>query len=90
MIAHNASFERTFLSHYVEPALVDHEFLDTLDLLALTGDAVDNVPGVDKVGPKTAAKLVHEHGSVSLLLENLSSVKNDKLRAKLKAEGGAK
>ena len=36
VIAHNASFERAFLSHYVEPALADHEFLDTLDLLALT------------------------------------------------------
>ena len=36
IIAHNASFERAFLSHYVEPALAEHEFLDTLDLLALT------------------------------------------------------
>lgn len=55
------------------------------DVLALTGDSVDNIPGVEGVGPKTAAKLVHEHGSVSLLLENLSSVKNDKLRAKLES-----
>ncbi|MBM4384394.1 MAG: hypothetical protein FJ091_13640 [Deltaproteobacteria bacterium] len=36
IIAHNASFERAFLSHYVEPALAHTEFLDTLDLLALT------------------------------------------------------
>jgi ATP-dependent DNA helicase DinG len=36
IIAHNASFERAFLSHYVEPALAGTEFLDTLDLLALT------------------------------------------------------
>jgi ATP-dependent DNA helicase DinG len=36
IIAHNASFERAFLSHYVEPALAGAEFLDTLDLLALT------------------------------------------------------
>jgi ATP-dependent DNA helicase DinG len=36
IIAHNASFERAFLSHYVEPALASAEFLDTLDLLALT------------------------------------------------------
>ena len=36
VIAHNASFERAFLSHYVEPALAGQEFLDTLDLLALT------------------------------------------------------
>lgn len=55
------------------------------DVLALTGDSVDNIPGVEGVGPKTAAKLVLEHGSVPLLLENLSSVKNDKLRAKLES-----
>ncbi len=36
VIAHNADFERAFLSHYVEPALAGQEFLDTLDLLALT------------------------------------------------------
>jgi ATP-dependent DNA helicase DinG len=36
VIAHNAEFERAFLAHFVEPALAEHEFLDTLDLLALT------------------------------------------------------
>jgi ATP-dependent DNA helicase DinG len=36
VIAHNASFERAFLSHFVAPALAEQEFLDTLDLLALT------------------------------------------------------
>src|SRR5450432_304792 len=35
-----------------------------VDYLALIGDAVDNVPGVDKVGPKTAAKWLAEHGSL--------------------------
>jgi DNA polymerase-1 len=35
-----------------------------VDYLALIGDAVDNVPGVDKVGPKTAAKWIAEHGSL--------------------------
>ena len=34
-----------------------------LDLLTLTGDAVDNVPGVPKVGPKTAAKWLAQYGS---------------------------
>ena len=38
-----------------------------VDYLALIGDAVDNVPGVDKVGPKTAAKWIAEHGSLCLL-----------------------
>ena len=35
-----------------------------VDYLALIGDSVDNVPGVDKVGPKTAAKWLAEHGSL--------------------------
>ncbi len=35
-----------------------------VDYLTLVGDSVDNVPGVDKVGPKTAAKWLHEYGSL--------------------------
>ena len=55
------------------------------DVLALTGDAVDNIPGVVGVGPKTAAKLVREHGSTSLLAENPAVITNEKLRAKVAA-----
>ena len=55
------------------------------DVLALTGDAVDNIPGVEGVGPKTAAKLIREHGSATWLAENPSAVKNDKLREKVAA-----
>jgi DNA polymerase-1 len=56
------------------------------DVLALIGDSVDNIPGVDGLGPKTAATLLGEHGSlVELLAENFAPVKNDKLRAKLVA-----
>lgn len=46
-----------------------------VDLLALTGDAVDNVPGVDGIGPRTAAKLVQQFGSLDGVLENLDQVK---------------
>ena len=55
------------------------------DVLALTGDAVDNIPGIEGVGPKTAAKLVREHGAVSLLAENPSVIENEKLRDKVAA-----
>ena len=55
------------------------------DVLALTGDAVDNIPGVEGVGPKTAAKLVLEHGGVAKLLGEMSAIKNEKLRAKVEA-----
>jgi DNA polymerase-1 len=55
------------------------------EVLALVGDSVDNIPGVDGIGPKTAATLLAEHGTVESLLANLDAVKNEKLRAKLDA-----
>lgn len=57
------------------------------DVLALTGDAADNIPGVEGVGPKTAAKLVREHGSAALLAEAPSVIANVKLRDKVAACG---
>ncbi len=39
-----------------------------VDYLALIGDSVDNVPGVDKVGPKTAAKWLGEHGTLDAII----------------------
>jgi DNA polymerase-1 len=55
-----------------------------VDWLTLVGDAVDNVPGVDKVGPKTAAKLLTQYGSIDALVERIGEVKGvvgDNLRA---------
>jgi DNA polymerase-1 len=46
-----------------------------VDVLTLMGDTIDNVPGVEGVGQKTAAKLVQEFGSVENLLANLDKVK---------------
>ncbi len=46
-----------------------------VDYLTLVGDSVDNVPGVDKVGPKTAAKWLHEYGSIDGLVANAQAVK---------------
>ncbi|MBB6577827.1 DNA polymerase-1 [Comamonas odontotermitis] len=46
-----------------------------IDYQALVGDAVDNVPGVAKVGPKTAAKWLEEHGSLDNLIANAASIK---------------
>ena len=53
------------------------------DWLALTGDAVDNIPGVPGVGPKTAADLLKQFGSVTALFGRLAEVKSEKLRAAL-------
>ncbi|MCW5636059.1 MAG: DNA polymerase I [Rubrivivax sp.] len=46
-----------------------------VDYLTLIGDSVDNVPGVDKVGPKTAVKLLAEHGSLDGIVGAAGSIK---------------
>jgi DNA polymerase-1 len=46
-----------------------------LDYQMLVGDQVDNVPGVNKVGPKTAVKLLQEYGSVDRLIAQADQVK---------------
>ncbi|WP_354442760.1 DNA polymerase I [Ottowia thiooxydans] len=46
-----------------------------VDYQVLLGDSVDNVPGVDKVGPKTAAKWLTEYGSLDAIVENASKIK---------------
>jgi DNA polymerase-1 len=52
----------------VPPALM-------VDYQALVGDTVDNVPGVTKVGPKTAAKWLEEYGSLDNLIANADAIK---------------
>ncbi|WP_443082750.1 5'-3' exonuclease [Variovorax sp. PAMC 28711] len=52
----------------VPPALM-------VDYQTLVGDTVDNVPGVDKVGPKTAAKWLMQYGSLDGLLEHAAEIK---------------
>jgi len=53
------------------------------DVLGLMGDSVDNVPGVPGVGPKTAAKLIQEHGDLEAVLAAAPSMKPGKLRDNL-------
>ena len=57
-----------------------------VDLLALMGDAIDNVPGVEKCGPKTAAKWLAEYGSLDNVMAHAGDIKGkigDNLRAAL-------
>lgn len=46
-----------------------------IDILAMMGDAVDNIPGIPGVGEKTAAKLLAEYGTVEAVLENADKIK---------------
>lgn len=63
----------------VEPGLI-------IDYLSLMGDSADNVPGVPKVGPKTAAKWLNQYGSLDALIAAADKVKGkvgENLRAAL-------
>ncbi len=53
------------------------------DVLALMGDSVDNVPGIYGIGPKTASKLIAEHGSLTAALDSAPAMKPSKLKDRL-------
>ena len=61
----------------VEPAQI-------IDWLSLVGDAVDGIPGVRGVGPKTATKLLLEYGTAENLYSNLNVVKPDGVQGRLR------
>ena len=45
-----------------------------IDYLALVGDSSDNIPGVEKVGPKTAVKWLQEHGNLDNIIKNSENI----------------
>ena len=51
-----------------------------VDVQALSGDKIDNIPGVPGIGPKTAAELVNEYGSLQGVLDNADKIKQQKRR----------
>ena len=55
-----------------------------IDWLSLVGDAVDGIPGVRGVGPKTATKLLLEYGTAENLYSNLNAVKPAGLQGRLR------
>lgn len=55
-----------------------------IDVQSLMGDSSDNVPGVPGIGPKKAAELINEFGSLDNLYANLDSVKNERIRGLLR------
>ena len=71
----------------MDPAMVEEKYgvsIDQLlDYFALIGDSSDNVPGVPGVGPKTAARLIEEYGSLASIYENIEGMKKSKMKEKL-------
>ncbi|MDR0744775.1 MAG: hypothetical protein LBE97_02365 [Holosporales bacterium] len=57
-----------------------------LDVLSLTGDSSDNIPGVSGIGPKTAALLINQYGSLDDVIENIDSLPENKKYITLKNE----
>ncbi|ASK32142.1 DNA polymerase I [Chryseobacterium sp. T16E-39] len=71
----------------VEEVKAKYEIEDpkqVIDFLAMMGDAVDNIPGLDGVGEKTAMKFLKEYGSIENLLANTHQLKG-KLKEKIEA-----
>ena len=60
-----------------------------LDVLSLIGDSSDNVPGVRGIGPKTAAELIAQYGTLENLLDHAGEIKQEKRRQML-IEGSEK
>jgi DNA polymerase-1 len=59
-----------------------------IDYLAIVGDSADNIPGIKGMGPKTAATLLNEYGTLHQLLANAHLLKNKKQAEKIAAESG--
>lgn len=54
-----------------------------IDMKGLAGDASDNIPGVTKIGEKTAIKLLNQYGSIEGIYENIDEMKKSKMKENL-------
>jgi DNA polymerase I len=77
----------TMKDKVMDPAAVREKYgLDPqhiVDMLALTGDTSDNVPGVPGIGPKTAQSLLSQFGSLDVIYERLNEITKKNARAAL-------
>ncbi|MDD5245995.1 MAG: DNA polymerase I [Candidatus Omnitrophica bacterium] len=64
--------KKVFERYEVEPGQI-------IDVLALMGDKIDNIPGISGIGEKTAVNLIREFGSVEKLLRSPEAIKSEKI-----------
>ena len=90
LVEERVTLVNTMSNETLDPEGVQRKFgvapAQIVDYLALTGDAVDNVPGVDKVGPKTAAKWIQQYGSLDAVMahaQEIAGVVGENLRKAL-------
>jgi DNA polymerase-1 len=78
LVSDRVTLVNTMSNERLDPAGVKAKFgvppERMLDYLTLIGDAVDNVPGVDKVGPKTAAKWLEQYGSLEGVVKHADEI----------------
>jgi len=78
IVNHGVTLENTMFDSRLDVEGVRRKFgvppERIIDFLALTGDPSDNIPGVPKVGPKTAAKWLNEYGDLDTLLANADQI----------------
>ncbi len=87
LVGPGVSLMHTGRNKLYDPALVEEDFgvppSQVVDVLALMGDASDNVPGVTGIGEKGAKGLIREYGSLDALLEHASDVSRKSYRESL-------
>ncbi len=78
LVDERVTLVNTMSNETLDPAAVEAKFgvapQRIVDWLALVGDAVDNVPGVEKVGPKTAAKWLAQYGSLDEVMAHAGEI----------------
>ncbi|MDR1488422.1 MAG: hypothetical protein LBI26_01620 [Holosporales bacterium] len=70
--------QKTITSQYVFEKFGVNDPKKIADILALSGDASDNIPGCPGIGPKTAASLINEYGNLKNLIDNIEKLPNSK------------
>lgn len=87
LIGDNVEFYDGMKDKFFTPADVVEKFGVTpdkvVDVQALMGDKIDNIPGVAGIGPKTAAELINEFGSLKNLLENAENIAQARRREQI-------